>query len=578
MSICNQLNVSFNYKQIDNEFDFYLISTTEKYIPFGAKCLDFESGKIDSLAFENAKSVYIMLKKDKFSKMDLVKRLDNEKLSIKRINALNISKYILFRLFLFSLNNFNTDNLSFNNLTGKFYIFKPEWMKKNKSSFTAVNINVDSDMNIILEAATFAKYSLFTKNKKLNEYPKYVFSNKNCSLKRVFDNISDEVYIKKGIYNKKAEIPFFTMNKEDIKNNKAYYLYYALYLLKNKYSNLIDFSLNEIDVVKSINVEKDKMFMNYALLEIGKMNINLANFVNGTEYKEEFDSLVIKIQEKISAKSIITSNEVEKDKTNILLIHNKDYYEQLDYSDPYKNFERSSVIQCVAVEDSAEKIIDDNEAIINTIIKEIVIKNDILNKKVISLDDWNGYGFTCDWIFGKEKDGKHYFMVIHPNGSFEFYNKLNDFSSFGLDILNECSDYLTDNKGNGKTIIATTEGNINIITRTNKFPLPTKEIFEQEVLSRSKVARDEFLSGVVDINLYENNSYYSVGIKGNGMNTKIIRAPHLYKVEVLSGENVMEKILLTLSVTFVKYKSFTVLPYPVKYLKEYILLMENEQI
>ena len=228
MSICNQLNVSFNYKQIDNEFDFYLISTTEKYIPFGAKCLDFESGKIDSLAFENAKSVYIMLKKDKFSKMDLVKRLDNEKLSIKRINALNISKYILFRLFLFSLNNFNTDNLSFNNLTGKFYIFKPEWMKKNKSSFTAVNINVDSDMNIILEAATFAKYSLFTKNKKLNEYPKYVFSNKNCSLKRVFDNISDEVYIKKGIYNKKAEIPFFTMNKEDIKNNKAYYLYYAL--------------------------------------------------------------------------------------------------------------------------------------------------------------------------------------------------------------------------------------------------------------------------------------------------------------------------------------------------------------
>ena len=108
--------------------------------------------------------------------------------------------------------------------------------------------------------------------------------------------------------------------------------------------------------------------------------------------------------------------------------------------------------------------------------------------------------------------------------------------------------------------------------------MPTKEIFEQEVLSRSKVARDEFLSGVVDINLYENNSYYSVGIKGNGMNTKIIRAPHLYKVEVLSGENVMEKILLTLSVTFVKYKSFTVLPYPVKYLKEYILLMENEQI
>ena len=48
MAICNQLNVNFNYYAIDNEFDFYLIVTTEKYIPFGAKCLDFESGKIES--------------------------------------------------------------------------------------------------------------------------------------------------------------------------------------------------------------------------------------------------------------------------------------------------------------------------------------------------------------------------------------------------------------------------------------------------------------------------------------------------------------------------------------------------
>ena len=51
MAICNQLNVRFNRQEIDNTFDFYLINTTEKYIPFGAKCLDFETGKIESLAF-----------------------------------------------------------------------------------------------------------------------------------------------------------------------------------------------------------------------------------------------------------------------------------------------------------------------------------------------------------------------------------------------------------------------------------------------------------------------------------------------------------------------------------------------
>lgn len=575
MAICNQLNVNFNYHAIDNEFDFYLIVTTEKYIPFGAKCLDFESGKIESLAFENGKTLYIMLKKEILLKIDLVKQLDNEKLYIKKINSSEIPNCILFRLFLYSLNNFKSENLSFNNLTGKFYIFKPEWMKKNRSSFTALGINVDADMNILVEAATFAKYSLFKKSKKINEYPKYIFSNKNCSLKRVFDITSDEVYIKKGIYNKKAEVPFFTMSRGDLKNNKVYYLYYVLRLLKSKYSKLIEFSFDTIEIIKTIGIERDKLFMNYALQEIKGMEINLVNVVGGAEFEEEFYALTDKIQEAIGICGIKTSKKIEKDKANILLIHNKEYYEQLEFPDPYKNFERSTIVQCITVEDSAEKIINDNEAIINTIIKEVVIKNDILNKKIVSLDNWASYGFTCDWIFGKEKDGKHYFIVIHPNGSFELYNKLDDFSSFDIDILNECSDYLIDNKGKEKTIIASTDGNINIITRINRYPLPVEEIFEQETLSRSKEARDRFLQGVVDINLYEDGLYYSAGIKGSGMNTKVIRAPHLYKVEVVSGKNIMENILSTMSATFVKYKSFTVLPYPVKYLNEYILMNES---
>lgn len=37
----------------------------------------------------------------------------------------------------------------------------------------------------------------------------------------------------------------------------------------------------------------------------------------------------------------------------------------------------------------------------------------------------------------------------------------------------------------------------------------------------------------------------------------------------------MPEILSTLSATFVKYKSFTVLPYPIKYLNEYILMVEG---
>ena len=98
-AICNQLEVHFNYPQVNATYDFYFISTVEKYIPFGAKCLDFEDGKVESLAFENGKSLYIMLKKDRLTKLELVKFLDNEKLIVKKVEAADIAKYILFRLF-----------------------------------------------------------------------------------------------------------------------------------------------------------------------------------------------------------------------------------------------------------------------------------------------------------------------------------------------------------------------------------------------------------------------------------------------------------------------------------------------
>lgn len=99
MAVCNQLDAHFNHQRIDEKYDFYLIATIEKYIPFGAKCLDFSEGKIESLAFENGKLLYIMLKKGKLSKMELVKLLDNDKLSIKKLTLLKYQNIYYFACF-----------------------------------------------------------------------------------------------------------------------------------------------------------------------------------------------------------------------------------------------------------------------------------------------------------------------------------------------------------------------------------------------------------------------------------------------------------------------------------------------
>ena len=275
---------------------------------------------------------------------------------------------------------------------------------------------------------------------------------------------------------------------------------------------------------------------------------------------------------------ITQSKDIKSGVYNIIYLHHKDYYEQHKYNDPYKNFPDNEVIQHITIEDCADKIIDDKKVIYNTILKELLIKDDIVNKGMISLDDWQSFGFKSDYVFGKEKDGVHYFITVKTDGSFELCNKINNLNKFGNPILDKCSDYLTVNKGKEKTVVADSNGNIIVISRTQTFTLPNKEIFNLNEISRSKESRDEYLSGVVDINLYEiaGKLLYSVGIQGYGMNTSIPKASHLYQVDVIEGQPFIKEILETMAVSFVKYKSFTVLPYPIKYLNEYILMIENK--
>ena len=56
------------------------------------------------------------------------------------------------------------------------------------------------------------------------------------------------------------------------------------------------------------------------------------------------------------------------------------------------------------------------------------------------------------------------------------------------------------------------------------------------------------------------------------MKPSLPKANILYHVTVIKGKNIIKEILRLMSVIFVKYNSFTVLPYPIKYLREYMLI------
>ena len=573
MARINHLLVKFNHSLIDKNYDFYILTTNGNYIKRGAYVLDkpVEKLKALSLAYESGKNAFIMFKKDSVSKGYLNNEIEDEITKIDKILSNEIKDYILFRLLLYSLNNYESDEMSFNNLAGKLFIYSPSWMSKKRKSFTALNVDVDIQMNLKAEATTFTCLSLFNeKVKKDYTVSKYEFASNN-TLKRVlhYDN-ENNVFIRKPLYNSKAEIPFLDLSDSQKKTTKSYYLYYVTNLLKEKYDNLVELNYEEIEIIKSIDKIRDTYFLDKAISEIENKKINIINLLKEKEYSDVFLELKKYFTKVFS--NVCISNELKKECLNIVCLHNKEYYSEKGYKDPYKNFKRDMVIQCVTYEDSINKIINNNEAIFNTIIKELAIKNEIINTSHFSIDNWENYQFEKDYIFGKEKDGVLYFMKISPSGDFTFFKKTDDDTKFKDNEIEECARVLSNHKGKEKVILSDCMSNIVLISRTNIYCIPNEAIFEEGNISRSKESRMNNLSGVLDINLfnYNNESYFNSGIIGYGMKYAIPKASLLYKTEIINGNNIFIDLLNTLSVSFVKYKSFTVLPYPFKYLNEYI--------
>ena len=71
----------------------------------------------------------------------------------------------------------------------------------------------------------------------------------------------------------------------------------------------------------------------------------------------------------------------------------------------------------------------------------------------------------------------------------------------------------------------------------------------------------------------ENEALYYVGEthgKGKSLQSSIINASNIRRVKVLKGSLVFDRLVTTMNVDFVKHGELTVLPFPLKYLREYL--------
>lgn len=598
----NQLVYSLKHDEIAKKYDFFALKTNDKYIKRGAYILDvaFLNNDIKAIRFESGRCAYLLMLHNENNKRRLKKTIESteggEKLFVEEVNVCEISDDIVLQLLLNALASYDSEILKFNNLTGHFYCFHPNWIKhgKDKSKdviwrLPCLDIRVTANFVLTMEVRTFTSVLLKKKitfnKKKFEDYPQYIFSARN-TLRRKLAEDSEPAFIMRQVDGGKSEIPFLDFqNAEKFEQCKVGVVTNVVEAFNNKYVDLAHIDFKQLDVSKRIDYSRIAARENAEIIRsrLCQKTIHIVDLI-GDQYSEMFCG---NITELILSKYDITvsrGKRVKKDALNICLIHNTEYYNGIN--DPHDKDYGNIAVQHITFENFS----DSSEFAIATVVHEVLIKQDISEGK-ISLFDWKKLGVDRDLSFGVEEEigeiKRYFFMTVHPDGSFQMSEQ--ELNLFDINEYSECVNIFEDARTKSevvKGIIKDERGDINIIKDAGLITLPEALEIKKLLIAgdnklRGKERREALLSSCLDIKMYEEGDAenYFVGTIGEGMRWNIHRAANIRKIEGYNNApSMFDRLLPLMSVTFVHNGQLTVLPFPFKYLREYVKQIRNSEV
>lgn len=612
-SILNQIAVKVNREELLKTYDIFRIDSQVKnpskkkpYFPNGAKMVDvpFENSNVLSVVFEGGKTFYVLLKhnENNFRQLngELVKSdggnniISNDE---RDTGFQQVPEHVIAQLLLNSLGTYETDELKFNNVTGHFYCYDASWLKRFKgedapvSQIPCLELKITKDLIFKWSIQTFTSVTLrkdieFT-SKRFEEYPQYILS-RNQTLRRKPKDSEDVGFIARQTKKDKNEITFLDIRGiEYYKQCKLGVITNVLKKFNEKYGKCVDIqflkmpNLKEYEVMPKLS-EKTKLMIGEF---IRNQQISIIDDIKDS-YSESFTKDLQKaINDRFDTQAKILKRP-KKECYNLRVIHDKDTYE--GGYDPHNDKFDGCVVQHITYENFKTNV----ASAINTVAEELLIKNDIL-KRTISLVDWKEYKFTDDWIFGQrivdDKNPRFFFMTIHQDGTFDFEElKLELFSA---SKFNDCLEIFDNDEDGIVCGIIQHRNSINIIQETelktlpNMFEVETQlKRYKQEVEVannkrsvkgvRSKQYKEELFGSCLDIKCYQKDGlqYYYSGVSGYGLNSSIQCAVSIRKiVPYKESELFFDQLLPLMAVTFVRNGQLTVVPFPFKYLREYII-------
>ena len=627
-TLTNKIEATINYNELLKKYTvckMKITSTKEKeYKKFYQGIRD----NIQPLALvKDGKYVLLALPKNKNIK-DFNKKYDIKNLKYAEIQREKINTIInLVNSLLVQESDYYKEN---NDPSGLYYLVES---KTNK--LITINIFADKDMHLLLRVTTFMKFK--------NETDKDRYILKSNKVVRAPDDKKDkDCYVKGNYARKKSTYPFLGL-QENYKKSKVYVLSKYIESIHYYFKDIINIKFKEIDMklyddAGDIKYRKEELKNKIVscIKEIG--SVNIVNYTN-LSLENEIKLLKKNIQLYIDSDiEVFASSAIINDAVNITITMDKEFYEENNIKDPYKDIKLSPALTQNITTDVLKEAIKKDSKLTHAILKEAVIKHEVISKTVklpyMEVPD----GFT--FIYPKKDDKTYSFYKVKFTNCIMSFEGL---TSFEKRICNEIS-ITTDSSKSLEAVIIHGE-NINYIEKTNGYTLPLFqkidsllkeyetpiylkaetiiEIWDSVYGDRLNDKKNELLSLIdtnknienEEVNLlelnkiknvqtfinalekhtgrylkfnlrkkeyryiinpligiryeeYDNYSAYIVGTEKNVAQT-LPRANPIREIYAYKGELLTHNILRMLSEYFVKNGEFTVLPYPLKYIREY---------
>ncbi|WP_373479485.1 hypothetical protein [Geminocystis sp.] len=607
--ITNRLKFTFHFDNIKNDFIFLAFKRIDNNGRWwGAKVLDYLLGEqYKALAVcYTEKYAFAMFKKQENNAYQLITRLrnysdddtqENEKkedftvneVEIKNLNIDNEENFIdseaLARLLLNYLGSSRSKypSLQFSNLTG--CLLKVPSLNSNKLyksiQVGEVNLNynnnTDNEFLLNVSMATYRlKIDIFSELKtatgkrkiQVQKYlnrPQYVIYDSNNILRRWLErtdtNDPKKTYIKAGKNGKKAHEDFIIFkNIDDFKNSRGGILHQVINEINEHLNKYITVEFIPLKIDECIEFDsKNLIFKKPEKLHyiLDNQRINIVDLVKDETSQELVNDIQELLKPYFKDQNLISINNHEIEGVfNVLIIHDKNYYQCNKIEDQYLLSDSITPRQNLTIE-SVKKInnkkIDDKklQPIIKTLIKELIIKQDISRKK-ISLFEWSNLVKSSDsktlkpsksnfqkntqlslfdagnsddddldiisgkkWIFGmyqasnNDKENKDTstitFMTINHDGSFEFENLDTRESLFNDHKYQDYHNYIEqaifrENKTKSsfqfEGFVMSDSGDINLIFRSDEITLPPLQEIESLFKKIDEKLPEELKDGV----------------------------------------------------------------------------------